>query len=207
MQKSLAVLSVALLFSSWAFCATPAWAMAVVGQRAPDFTATDDAGKTVKLSDYKGKIVVLEWTSNECPFVKKHYDSGNMQKLQKQAKADGVVWFAVDSSGAKNPGYMDAAAAQDWLKSHNAAPTDLLIDESGAVGHLYGAKTTPHMFVIDKVGNVAYAGAIDSVASPDPHDIAGATNYVQAALAAVEAGKPVAVAETKSYGCGVKYGQ
>lgn len=207
MQKSFVSLSAVLMLSAWAFTATPASAMAVVGQPAPNFSATDDNGKTVSLSDYKGKIVVLEWTSSECPFVKKHYDSGNMQKLQKQAKAAGVVWLSVDSSGAKNPGYMDAAAAQAWIKSRNAAPTDLLIDETGAVGHLYGAKTTPHMFVIDKAGNVAYAGAIDSVASPDPHDIAGATNYVQAALASIEAGKPVATPETKSYGCGVKYGR
>src|ERR1700744_2286776 len=127
MQKSFTVLSAALLFSSWALCATPAAAAAVVGKPAPDFSATDDHGKTVRLSDFKGKIVVLEWTSNECPIVRKHYDSNNMQKLQKDAAAQGVVWLSVDSSGPKNPGYMDGAAAQAWIKSRNAAPADLLI--------------------------------------------------------------------------------
>ncbi len=203
MKKSL-VLGTALLFCAWAL---PASASAVVGQPAPAFTATDDSGKTVSLSDYKGKIVVLEWTSSECPIVKKHYDSGNMQKLQKAATGTGVVWLSVDSSGPKNPGYMDAAAANAWIKSRSASPTDLLIDSSGAVGHLYGAKTTPHMFVIDKNGVLAYAGAIDSISSADPADIPKATNYVQAALQELKAGKPVSVSETQSYGCSVKYGQ
>jgi len=207
MQKSFTVLSAALLFCSWALCASPAAASAVPGKPAPDFTTTDINGKTVKLSDYKGKIVVLEWTSSECPFVKSHYDSGDMQKLQKLAAAQGVVWLSVDSSAPKNPGYMDGPAAAAWIKTHNAAPADLLIDSSGAVGHLYDAKTTPHMFVIDKNGNLAYAGAIDSVPSTDPKDIAKATNYVQAALNELQAGKPVTLAQTKSYGCGVKYGE
>jgi peroxiredoxin len=207
MQKSLTVLSAALLFCSWALCASPAAASVAIGKPAPDFTATDISGKAVKLSDYKGKIVVLEWTSNECPIVKKHYDSGNMQKLQKLASAEGVVWLSVDSSGPKNAGYMDGKAAAAWIKDRNAAPTDLLVDASGSVGHLYGAKTTPHMFVIDKNGNLVYAGAIDSIPSSDQKDIAKATNYVQAALDALQAGKPVAVAETQSYGCGVKYGE
>ena len=207
MQKSFIILSTALLFSLCALCATPAAAAAVVGKPAPDFTATDDSGKTVKLSDFKGKIIVLEWTSNECPIVKKHYDSNNMQNLQKLATGQGIVWLSVDSSGLKKPGYMDGPTAAAWIKSRNASPTDLLIDASGAVGHLYGAKTTPHMFVIDKNGTLAYAGAIDSIPSADPNDIAKATNYVQAALSEVEAGKPVAIAETKSYGCSVKYGE
>jgi len=123
MQKSFSC--AALLFCSWVLCAAPAWASATVGKPAPDFTATDDSGKTVTLSDFKGKIVVLEWTSSECPVVKKHYDSGNMQKLQKEAAAAGVVWLSVDSSGLKNPGYMDGPAAKAWIKSRNAAlPAD-----------------------------------------------------------------------------------
>ncbi len=207
MQKSFAVLSAALLFCSWSLSASPAAAAAVVGKPAPAFSAMDTSGKTVSLADFKGKIVVLEWTSSECPIVKKHYDSSNMQKLQKAAAAAGVVWLSVDSSGLKNPGYMDGPAATAWIKSRNAEHPDLLIDPSGAVGHLYGAKTTPHMFVIDKNGNLVYAGAIDSIPSPDPKDIVKATNYVQAALTALQAGKPVAVAETQSYGCSIKYSQ
>jgi peroxiredoxin len=205
MQKSFSY--AALLFCSLALCAAPAWASATVGKPAPAFTATDDNGKTVSLSDFKGKIVVLEWTSSECPIVKKHYDSNNMQKLQKEATAAGVVWLSVDSSGLKNPGYMDGPAAKAWIKNRNAAPSDLLIDAAGTVGHLYGAKTTPHMFVIDKSGTLVYAGAIDSIPSADSADIAKAKNYVAAALSEVEAGKPVTIAETKSYGCGVKYGE
>ena len=207
MQKSFTVLFAALLFCSWVFCATSAAAAVAVGKPAPDFSATDSSGKTVKLSDFKGKIVVLEWTSNECPIVKKHYDSNNMQKLQKNAAAQGVVWLSVDSSGTHKPGYMDGAAAQAWIKSRNASPTDLLIDPSGAVGHLYEAKTTPHMFVIDKNGTLAYTGAIDSISSADPADVPKAKNYVQAALDELEAGKAVTVAETKSYGCSIKYGE
>ena len=207
MPKSFTVLSATLLFCSWALCSAPATASTAVGQPAPDFSATAASGKTVKLSEFKGKIVVLEWTSSECPIVKKHYDSNNMQKLQKAAAAQGVVWLSVDSSAPNKPGYMDAATAMAWIKSRNASPADLLIDGSGTVGHLYGAKTTPHMFVIDKNGNLAYAGAIDSIASADTADVAKAKNYVEAALSEVEAGKAVTIAETKSYGCGIKYGQ
>ena len=207
MQKSSTFLCAALLFFAGTVYTFPAAASPVIGQPAPAFTATDDNGKTIKLSDFKGKIVVLEWTSNECPIVKKHYDSNNMQKLQKQATADGVVWLSVDSSAQKNPGYMDGPTAKAWIKSRNASPTDLLIDASGTIGHLYGAKTTPHMFVINKAGTLVYAGAIDSIPSSDPKDVAKATNYVQTALNELEAGKPVTIAETQSYGCGVKYGE
>lgn len=196
---------IALGFTAGAFIAQPALAAAIVGQPAPDFTATDAAGKTVHLSDYKGKIVVLEWTSSECPFVHKHCDSGNMQKLQKAAAADGIVWLSVDSSAEGHAGYMKGAEAQAWEKQEGAAPADFLIDASGAVGHLYGAQTTPHMFVIGKDGKLVYAGAIDSILTADQADIAKATNYVTAAIDALKAGKPVEVSSTKSYGCGVKY--
>jgi peroxiredoxin len=185
--------------------ASPALAGPTVGEPAPDFKAVTAAGKTVGLSDYKGKIVVLEWTSNECPFVQKFYDSGNMQKFQKQAAEKGVVWLAVDSSAPGNPGYLDADAAKKWLDETKSAPAEFIIDEKGEVGHMYEAKTTPHMFVIDKEGKLAYAGAIDSEASANPDDIAKATNYVLKAIDELEAGKPVSVASTKSYGCGVKY--
>ena len=207
MQKAFAIFSTTLVFCSWALCATPAAAEAVVGKPAPDFEAKDDSGKTVKLSDFKGKIVVLEWTSNECPVVKKHYDSGNMQRLQKLATAEGIIWLSVDSSGMKRRGYMDGPAAKAWVAGRRASPTDFLIDASGAVGHLYGAKTTPHMFIIDKNGTVAYAGAIDSIPSANPKDIDKAINFVQSALNELKAGKPIKIAETKSYGCGIKYGE
>jgi peroxiredoxin len=182
-----------------------AHAAAIVGETAPDFSASASSGKTVKLSDFKGKIVVLEWTSTECPFVHKWYDSGNMQKLQKKETDAGVVWLSVDSSGQGKPGYMDAKAAADWIKNTNALPTDILLDASGEIGHAYGAQTTPHMYVIGKDGKLAYAGAIDSIASTNPEDISKATNYVDQAIAELSAGKPVSVSSTKSYGCGVKY--
>ena len=189
-------------------CAAPrALALPVVGEAAPAFTATDADGKNISLADFKGKTVVLEWTSNECPFVKKHYGAGNMQKLQKEAAAQDVIWLSVDSSAVGKPGYLDGAAAKNWLGSEGAAPAHFLIDASGDVGRLYGAKTTPHMFVIDKDGKLAYAGAIDSVASADPADIAKADNYVTDALTALAAGEQVKLAETQSYGCGVKYGE
>lgn len=184
---------------------TPAFAAAVVGDAAPDFSAAGASGKTVKLSEHKGKVVVLEWTSNECPFVRKWYDGGDMQGLQKKAAEDGVVWLSVISSAQGKAGYMDAKAAGEWLKTSAAAPADVLLDATGEVGKLYGATTTPHMFVIDKEGKLAYAGAIDSVASTDAKDIPSAKNYVQQALSELKEGKPVSVASTKSYGCGVKY--
>ena len=200
-MKKLFVLLTILLAAT----AAPALASPTIGDPAPDFKVTGASGKTVSLSDYKGKIVVLEWTSDECPFVHKWYDSGEMQKLQKKAKEDGVVWLSVDSSSPSNPGYLDAAGAAGWLKKTQSDPADFLIDEKGEVGHLYDAKTTPNMFVIDKEGKLAYAGAIDSIATPDAKDIPKATNYVEDAIEALKAGKTVAVATTRSYGCGVKY--
>ena len=185
--------------------AMQARAAAIVGETAPDFSAGGASGKTVKLSDYKGKIVVLEWTSSECPFVHKWYDSGNMQKLQKKAAGEGVVWLSVNSSATGKPGHWDTVAAKDWIKTTGAAPADILLDAGGEVGHMYGAQTTPHMFVIDKDGKLVYAGAIDSIASANADDIPKATNYVEQAIAELSAGKSVSMNSTKSYGCGVKY--
>lgn len=193
------------LVGAFLLAGTQAFAAATVGESAPDFTASGASGKDVKLSDYKGKLVVLEWTSTECPFVHKWYNGGDMQKLQKKAAEDGVVWLSVDSSAPGKPGYLDAKAAAEWIKEKAAAPAEVIIDARGEVGHLYGATTTPHMFVIDKEGKLAYAGAIDSIASAEVGDIPKATNYVQQALDELKAGKPVSVATTKSYGCGVKY--
>jgi len=194
-----------LVLAAALFLTAPAYAEPAVGQPAPDFTATDSNGTSHKLSDFKGKTVVLEWTNNECPFVVKHYGSGNMQSLQKAATAEGTVWLSVISSAVGKQGHVDGAKANELTKTRDAAPTAVLLDEKGEVGKLYGAKTTPHMFIIDKEGVLVYAGAIDSNPSPRESDIKDATNYVRQALDEIKAGKPVSVASTKSYGCGVKY--
>lgn len=184
--------------------AAPA-AKAEVGKQAPDFTGTDTKGVTHKLSDYKGKTVVLEWTNPLCPFVVKHYDSNNMQTLQKEAVADGVVWLTVASSAADKEGYYNAADSEKYMTEKASAQTARLLDASGEIGHLYDAKTTPHMYVINADGVLVYAGAIDSNDSFKPETIKGATNYVAAALKSLKDGKPVEVASTKPYGCGVKH--
>lgn len=176
-----------------------------VGQPAPNFTAMDTNGKTVSLSDYKGKVVVLEWTNPECPIVKKHYGSGNMQKLQKTYTAEGVVWLSINSSARGKEGALTPAEANNVITARSAAPTSLILDPSGAIGHLYEAKTTPHMFIIAKDGRLVYNGAIDSISSTSPDDISRAKNYVSAALDEVLAGKPVTVASSRPYGCSVHY--
>src|SRR5215469_6903337 len=177
-----------------------------IGEPAPDFTATDSNGKAQRLSDYKGKYVVLEWTNQGCPYTRKHYESGNMQKLQKEWTGKGVVWFTVVSSAPGTQGYVTADQENDYLKKMSAVPTAVLLDPKGDLGHLYGAKTTPHMFIIDPSGNLIYNGAIDDHATTDVADIASSTNYVSTALEQAIAGKPVANAATRPYGCSVKYG-
>lgn len=177
-----------------------------VGQQAPAFSAVDSNGKTVSLADFKGRPVVLEWSNNGCPFVQKHYGSGNMQSLQKAATAKNVAWLTVISSAPGKQGYVDGAAANKLSVDRGATPTAVLLDESGAVGHLYDAKTTPHMFLIDAKGVLVYAGGIDSLPSADADDIAAATPYLKQAVDAVLAGKPVATPATKPYGCSIKYG-
>lgn len=175
------------------------------GKPAPNFTAADQNGKTVTLSGYKGKLVVLEWHNPECPFVKKHYGSGNMQKLQTYAHEKGAVWISVNSGAPGKQGAMTPAEAKAFVGEHTLVVNHYISDPEGKIGHLYDAKTTPHMFVIDKAGNVAYMGAIDDRPSADPKDIDGANNYARAALDSLMAGTPVAVASTQSYGCSVKY--
>jgi alkyl hydroperoxide reductase subunit AhpC len=192
------ILSLLTLFSLGAFAAR-------VGETAPDFTATDSNGKVQKLSDYKGKYVVLEWTNQGCPFTRKHYVSGNMQKLQKEWTQKGVVWFTVVSSAPGAQGYVTAAEENDYLKQMNAAPTAVLLDPKGDLGHLFAAKTTPHMFVIDPSGKLIYNGAIDDHPTTDVSDISSSKNYVSMALEQATAGKPVAEAATRPYGCSVKY--
>jgi peroxiredoxin len=177
----------------------------LVGKPAPKFSLTDTTGKKWNSEDLKGKIVVLEWFNHGCPFVKKHYDSGNMQKLQKEYTAKGVTWLSINSSAKGKQGNATNAEHDKAVKEKNAAPTALLVDEDGTVGNAYFAKTTPDMYVINKKGIVVYAGAIDDKNGTEQSEIASAKNYVKAALDELLAGKTVTVAETKPYGCSVKY--
>jgi peroxiredoxin len=176
-----------------------------VGKPAPAFTTLDSNGKSESLSDYRGKFVVLEWTNDGCPFVQHYYKRGNMQALQKEFTAKGVVWLSVISSAPGAQGYADGARANQLSERRGAAPSAVLLDPSGKVGHLYDAKTTPHMFIIDPNGTLLYAGGIDSVPSTDPDDIAHATPYVKTALDQALAGKAVTEPVTQPYGCSIKY--
>ena len=176
-----------------------------VGSAAPDFSAKDSKGERQSLSQYKGKFVVLEWFNPECPFVKKHYGTGNMQNLQKEYTAKGVVWLTVDSSAPGTQGNLSPEQAEKIVSSWNGHETAFLLDPEGKVGRAYGAKNTPHMFVISPEGKVIYEGAIDSKRTPNPKDIPTSINYVKAALDEAMAGKPVSTPDTKPYGCSVKY--
>jgi peroxiredoxin len=194
-----------LLAAAIALAAATTGNAAAPGSAAPAFSVTDAAGKAVQLADYKGKFVVLEWTNPECPFVRKHYSSGNMQALQKEWGAKDVVWLAVNSTNTSSGEYKTGEQMVQWMRSQDAAPKATLIDGTSAAGRAYGAKTTPHMFVIDPTGKVVYAGAIDDKRSANPADAKTAHNYVRAALTEVTSGKPVSVASTTPYGCSVKY--
>lgn len=185
--------------------AAPAFAAATVGQPAPAFTATDSNGRQVSLADFKGKTVVLEWTNADCPFVQKHYQSGNIPQLQADARKDGVVWLTINSSAAGKQGAVTGAQANQIMRAADASPSAYLLDGSGAIGQSYGAKTTPHMFVINPAGTLVYAGGIDSIPSADPADLGRAQNYVRLALADVKAGKAVGTPTARPYGCSVKY--
>jgi len=176
-----------------------------VGDAAPGFTATDSHGQAHSLAEYKGKYVLLEWHNRGCPYTQKHYSSGNMQKLQKYWTGKGVVWLTVISSAPGEQGYMTAEQENEYVRQISAAPTAVLLDPGGELGHLYGAKTTPHMFVINPQGKLIYEGAIDDRPTTDVADIAGAANYVTLALEQSMAGKPVTTAATRPYGCSVKY--
>jgi len=176
-----------------------------VGGPAPNFTATDSNGKPHTLSSYRGKFVVLEWHNQGCPYTKKHYDSGNMERLQKEWTQKGVVWFTVISSAPGTQGYVTAGQENDYMQRMHAAPTAALLDPTGDLGHLYDAKTTPHMFVINPDGVLIYDGAIDDKPTPDPADIATSRNYVSLALTEAMAGKPVDTPTSRPYGCSVKY--
>jgi AhpC/TSA family len=196
---------VALAFVALALLLLPLARAARVGERAPDFTASDSNGQTHKLSEYAGKFVVLEWHNRGCPYTQKHYQSGNMERLQHEWTARGVIWLTVISSAPGKQGYVTAAEENAYLKEMKAAPTAVLLDPTGALGHLYDAKTTPHMFVINAQGVLIYNGAIDDHPTPDAADIPHSQNYLSQALEEALAGKPVAVATSRPYGCSVKY--
>jgi peroxiredoxin len=176
-----------------------------VGSAAPDFSAPDTNGKTHSLSQYKGKYVVLEWFNPECPFVKKHYGSDNMQKLQQEYTGKGVVWLTIDSNAPGSEGSLSADAASKVMNGWKTRQTALLLDPEGKAGRAYGAKNTPNMVVINPEGKIVYEGAIDSKATPNPADIPSSTNYVKVALDESLEGKPVTTSTTKPYGCSVKY--
>ena len=185
--------------------ASLAHAAASVGQPAPDFTLTDTGGKTVKLSDFKGKHVVLEWNNPGCPFVRKHYDTANMQTLQKEASGKEVVWLAINSTATSHQDYLAPAKLGQWMTEQKATPRATLMDESGTVGKSYGARTTPHMYMVNPQGTLIYAGGIDSIPSASTADIKTATNYVRVGLNEALAGKPLSKPTTQPYGCSVKY--
>ena len=185
--------------------ATSAGAALQVGEPAPDFTGTDTRGTSHTLGDYRGKTVILEWTNHDCPYVRKHYDSGNMQRQQRDATGQGVVWLSVISSAPGKQGHVTPAQADALTAQRNAAPSAVILDESGDIGRLYGAKTTPHMYIIDADGNLVYMGGIDSIPSSNPADIGKAVQYVPAALARMAEGQAIASSVTRPYGCSVKY--
>lgn len=199
-MKSILLLTLALIPLTSAAYAAPE-----IGKPAPEFMANDVDGNHVMLSSLTGKTVVLEWTNPDCPYVHKQYDSGNMQKVQKEATADGVVWVTIDSSATGKEGHYPNAELKKIYADKKSNFSHLIVDEKSEIATLYGAKTTPHMFVIDKQGTLVYQGAIDDKSGFDKEEVKTAKNYITAALADLKAGKPVATASTKPYGCGVKY--
>jgi len=177
-----------------------------IGQVAPEFSVQDSKGDSLHLSQYRGKTVVLEWTNADCPYTRKHYTSGNMQSVQKLAQEKGIVWLTIISSAPGKQGYVNGPDADALTESRHAAPTAVLLDPTGTVGHLYNAKTTPHMFVIDPKGTVQYMGGIDSIATADVDDIGRAEPYLKEAMLAVAQGEKPPHSVTKPYGCSIKYG-
>lgn len=194
-----------LLLSCLTIVTSIANAAVYVGKPATDFTGVDSDGKQHSLSQYKGKTVVLEWTNHDCPYVRKHYGSNNMQNLQKQATDAGIIWLSIISSAPGKQGHVSAAKANELTQNRNASPTAVILDEQGEIGRLYGAKTTPHMYIIDPTGKLVYMGGIDSIPSSNPADIPAATPYVKIALKSLADGKPIADNVTRPYGCSVKY--
>lgn len=204
-NKIAAMLAASLVLAGGFALQSPATAAIETGTRASNFILTDSSGKKVSLQDYKGKTVVLEWHNPGCPFVQKHYNSGNMQKTQAAAKAQGVVWLTINSGAKGKQGDLTPAEAQAMMKDQNFKSDHYLFDRAGQVGKAYGARTTPHMYIIDGDGHLVYQGGIDDKPTANPADIDGARNHVTAALAEIKAGKAVSVAESRPYGCSVKY--
>lgn len=192
----------ALAFASGAAFAQSA---AKPGVKAPDFSVVDVDGKLQKLSDYAGRTVILEWTNHDCPYVRKHYNGATMQTLQKDMAREGVVWLSVISSPAGEQGHVDATKAKELTRARDAAPASILLDPQSRLARAYGAQTTPHMYIIDPKGTLAYAGAIDDKPSSSPASLTGAKSYVRQAVAELKAGRPVSEPSTKAYGCVVKY--
>jgi len=182
-----------------------AGATATVGQPAPAFTVKDTSGKPVSLADFKGRTVVLEWVNPGCPYVQKHYSSANMQGTQRDAATKGAVWLSVNSTAQDHGDYKPPAAMAQWMQQQKAAATATLMDSDGKAGRAYGARTTPHLYIVDGSGTLVYAGAIDNKPSANPADVAGATNHVKVALAELQAGKAISQPTTRPYGCSVKY--
>lgn len=200
-----ALSAVALAGGAYLLTTSDANAAVEIGAAAPNFSVQDASGATRTLAEFRGRTVVLEWTNHGCPYVRKHYDSRNMQNLQHEATAQGVVWLQVISSARGQQGYLDGAGALARVQTEGAHPTATLLDPTGAMGHAYGATNTPHMFIISGEGRVVYQGAIDDQDSANPRTIQGANNYVRAALADISAGRAIATAQTRAYGCSVKY--
>ena len=176
-----------------------------IGEPAPGFEGIDSSGKIQRLADYRGKIVVLEWTNHDCPFVLKHYSAGNMQDQQRQAATQGVIWLSVISSAPGKQGHVSPEEADELTRNRNAQPHAVILDTEGRIGHSYNARTTPHMYIIDAAGRLVYMGGIDSINSSNPNDISRATQHVNVALQEMAAGKPVSTAVTRPYGCSVMY--
>ncbi len=202
MQRRSVMATIALLCG---LAGAPLLAAPSVGQAAPDFSLTDTHGKAVRLSDYRGSHVVLEWVNPGCPYVRKHYNSANMQGTQKDATAQGVVWLAINSTETASADYLTPAQLDRWMLTQKASPTRTLMDEDGTVGKAYGARTTPHMYIVDPKGKLIYAGGIDSVPSSRIDDIKTAVNYVKQGVREALAGQPLASATTRPYGCSIKY--
>jgi peroxiredoxin len=194
------------LVLTFLFIAKTAVAEVTVGEKAPEIEMKDTKGDSFSLAEQKGKIVVLEWNNPDCPFVKKHYNSGNMQEVQKQADSMGVTWIIVNSSAPGKQGHLTNTQANTFMQDKGAVADHILLDETGEIGRKYGAKTTPHMYVINSEGIVVYNGAIDSIPSADPADIEDADNYILNALESLTNGEPLEVSQSKPYGCSVKYG-
>ena len=176
-----------------------------MGEPAPEFSGTDTTGETHRLTDFRGKTLVLEWTNHDCPYVRKHYGAGNMQAQQREAAEQGVVWLSVISSARGKQGHVSPARADELTMSRKASPHAVILDPSGKIGRAYGARTTPHMYIIDESGTLVYMGGIDSIATSNPNDISRATQYVRVALRELADGKPVSNPVTRPYGCSVKY--